>query len=366
MDAYNANAGNLILALNPRVPFTNIGLYRNQQLIFLKKVNHPDEERKGFKRYAEETEYRAGQILNELKANGLPVEEIQVIISRGGLVRPVHSGIYRVNEVMINDLRLGFAGEDVVNLGGLVAYEISSNIPGSSAYVADPVVVDEFEEIAKVSGHPEFRRKSVFHALEQKTVARKYAKNVQKKYEELNLIVAQMGNGITVGAHKKGRVVDANQGLDGDGPFSPSRTGSVPIGDLIDLCYSGKYTHDQLHAMITVDGGLFAYLGVHDGYSADHMASAGNQMAAFYLKAMAYQVAKTVGAMYAVLAGDVDAILLTGGMVNSSIFMEELQLRIQKIAPVHTYPNEDDIESLAMNGFYLLRGEITVDEYYED
>jgi butyrate kinase len=364
MDANNAFPGNLILALNPRVPFTNIGLFRDQQLVFLKKVMHPEIDRKDFKRYADETDYRAGQILKELTSNGLAVEDIKIIISRGGLVRPVHAGVYEVNDVMIKDLQAGFSGDDVVNLGGLIAHALSLRIPGSSAYVADPVVVDEFEEIARVSGHPEFRRKSVFHALEQKAVARKYAKTVQKKYEDLNLIVAQMGNGITVGAHRKGRVIDANQGLDGDGPFSPSRTGSVPIGDLIDLCYSGKYTHDQLHAMITVDGGLFAYLGVHDGYSADHMATNGNEMAAFFLKAMAYQVAKTIGAMFSVLAADVDAILLTGGLVNSSIFMEELQARISKIAPVHTYPNEDDVESLALNGYYILHGEISVDEYY--
>lgn len=366
METSTVFSGNLILAINPRVPFTNIGLFRNQQLVFLKKVIHPETDRKMFHRYSEETSYRSNQIMKELLANGLPVNDIKIIISRGGLVRPVHAGVYHVNDVMIKDLRAGFSGEDVVNLGGLIAHELAAQIPGSSAYVADPVVVDEFEEIARVSGHPEFRRKSVFHALEQKAVARKYAKTVQKKYEELNLIVAQMGNGITVGAHRKGRVIDANQGLDGDGPFSPSRTGSVPIGDLIDLCFSGKYTHEQLHTMITLDGGLFAYLGVHDGYSADHMATSGNEMAAFFLKAMAYQVAKTIGAMYAVLAADVDAILLTGGMVNSSIFMEELQTRIREIAPVHTYPNEDDLESLALNGYYILRGEISVDDYYPE
>lgn len=364
MDANNIFPGNLILAINPRVPFTNIGLYRNQQLVFLKKVVHPETDRKAFKRYADETSFRANQIMKELVTNGLPVSDIKIVISRGGLVRPVHAGVYLVNDVMIKDLQAGFSGEDVVNLGGLIANELSRQIPGSSAYVADPVVVDEFEEIARVSGHPEFKRKSIFHALEQKAVARKYAKTVQKKYEELNLIVAQMGNGITVGAHRKGRVVDANQGLDGDGPFSPSRTGSVPIGDLIQLCYSGKYTQEQLTSMITVDGGLFAYLGVHDGYSADHMAAGGNEMAAFFLKAMAYQVAKTIGAMYAVLAAEVDAILLTGGLVNSSIFMEELQKRIRKIAPVHTFPGEDDLENLALNGYYILHGEIVVDEYY--
>jgi butyrate kinase len=278
-------------------------------------------------------------------------------------VRPVHAGIYKVNDLMIKDLRTGYSGEDVVNLGGLIAHEIASKITGATAYVADPVVVDEFEEIARVSGHPEFSRRSVFHALEQKAVARKYAKTVQKKYEDLNLIVAQLGNGITVGAHRLGRVIDANQGLDGDGPFSPSRTGSVPIGDLINLCFSGKYTHDQLYNMVTIDGGLFAYLGVHDGYSADHMAAQGDEKAAFYLRAMAYQVAKTVGAMYAVLAGETDAILLTGGLVNSAVFMEELQARIGKIAPVHTYPNEDDVENLALNGYYILHGGIAIEDY---
>jgi butyrate kinase len=158
-------------------------------------------------------------------------------------------------------------------------------------------------------------------------------------------------------------VIDANQGLDGDGPFSPSRTGSLPIGDLINLCFSGKYTHDQIYSMVTIDGGLFAYLGVHDGYSADHMASNGDEKAAFYLRAMAYQVAKTIGSMYAVLSGEVDAILLTGGLVNCNLFMEELQMRIRKIAPVHTYPNEDDIENLALNGYYILHGGITVEDY---
>lgn len=363
MEAYNAFPGNLILAINPRVPFTNIGLFRLQQLVFLKKVVHPESIRKTFPRYADETGYRADQILKELISNGLPIEEIKIIISRGGLIQPVGAGAYRVNDNMIKDLQDGFSGEDVVNLGGLIAHELSLKIEGSTAYVADPVVVDEFEEIARVSGHPLFTRRSVFHALEQKAVARKYAKTVQKKYDELNLIVAQMGNGITVGAHSKGRVIDANQGLDGDGPFSPSRTGSVPIGDLIILCFSGKYTYDQIYSMITIDGGLFAYLGVHDGYSADHLAMNGNKEAEFYLKAMAYQVAKTIGAMYAVLAGEADAILLTGGLVNSCVFMDELLMRIRKMAPVHTFPNEDDIESLALNGYYILHGDISVKDY---
>lgn len=363
MDVSNAFPGNLILAINPRVPFTNIGLFRNQQLVFLKKVVHPETDRKQFTRYADETAYRTNQILKELSNNDLPISDIKIIISRGGLIRPVHAGVYHVNEQMIKDLKTGVSGEDVVNLGGLIAHELSLKIPGSSAFVADPVVVDEFEDIARVSGHPEFRRRSVFHALEQKAVARKFAKTVQKKYEDLNLIVAHLGNGITVGAHCRGRVIDANQGLDGDGPFSPSRTGTVPLGDLINLCFSGKYTREELYSMITIDGGLFAYLGVHDGYTADQLASQGNEKATFFLRAMAYQVAKTVGAMYAVLNSGVDAILLTGGLVNSPVFMEELQSRIRNMAPVHTFPNEDDVESLAINGYYIMNREIPIEEY---
>jgi butyrate kinase len=363
MNTFGGFPGNLILAINPRIPFTNIGLFRDQQLLFLKKVIHPENERKEIGRYQDETGFRAAQILRELRSNELPVDDIRIIISRGGLIRPVQAGVYHVNEAMLNDLREGISGEDIVNLGGLIAHEIAGQIPGSSAFVADPVVVDEFDDIARISGHPELPRRSVFHALEQKAVARKYAKTVQKKYEDLNLIVAQMGNGITVGAHRHGRVVDANQGLDGDGPFSPSRAGSLPIGDLINLCFSRKYTHDEIYSKITVDGGLYAYLGVHDGYSADQMAVNGDLKAAFLIKAMAYQVAKTIGSMYAVLSTDVDAILLTGGLVNSNIFMEELLMRIRNMAPVHTYPNEDDVETLALNGYYILRGEISVDEY---
>ncbi|MCD6333152.1 MAG: butyrate kinase [Bacteroidales bacterium] len=353
----------LILAIHPRVPFTNIGLFRNRQMIFLKKVMHPEAEHLDFKKYPDETLYRSKQILEELKRNDLPVQNIRIIISRGGLVKPVSAGVYRITPAMVGDLKKGVSGNDVLNLGGLIANELTRQIPNSSAYVADPVVVDEFDEIARVSGHPLFKRKSIIHALEQKSVARKYAKTIQKKYSDLNLIVAQMGNGITGGAHRKGKVIDSNQGLDGDGPFSPSRSGSIPFGDLIRLCYSGKYSENELYRMLTMDGGLFAYLGVHDGYSADHMARNGDEKAVFYLKAMAYQVAKTAGSMYAVLGGEVDAILLTGGLTHSKIFMDELLWRIRKIAPIHTYASEDDVETLALNGYYVLIGEIEPKDY---
>ena len=358
MDIQSTFSGPLILAIHPRIPFTNVGVFRNQQMIFLKKVLHSPSDRKEFKKYTDQTSYRTELIIKELQDNDIPVDQIKVVISRGGLVKPIKAGVYEVNAEMVKDLNRGISGEDIVNLGGLIAHSLLEHIKEGKAYVADPVVVDEFGELARISGHPEFERRSVFHALEQKSVARKYAKTILKKYEELNLIVAQMGNGITVGAHEKGRVIDANQGLDGDGPFSPSRSGNVPMGDLIELCFSGKYTKSEVLKMITTDGGLFAYMGVHEGYAIDEMAREGDEKAIFFLRAMAYQVAKTVGSMYAVLKGDVDAVLLTGGLTHSKIFMEELTSTIKKIAPVHTYSSEDDVETLALNGYYLLSGEL--------
>ncbi|MBT3242816.1 MAG: butyrate kinase [Bacteroidetes bacterium] len=353
----------LILAIHPRIPFTNIGIFRNQQMMFLKKVSHPKEEVASFRHYTDQTEYRVEKILNELKGNDIPLNDIKVIIGRGGLIRPVKAGIYKTNQALLDDLSNGIGGEDVVNLSGLLAHFISEQIEGSQAFVADPVVVDEFDDIARISGHPDLVRRSVFHALEQKSVARKFAKTTLKKYEDLNLIVAQMGNGITIGAHHKGRVIDANQGLDGDGPFSPTRSGNLPMGDLIKLCFSGKKTKDELTRMITTEGGLFAYLGTHDGYIVDNMARNGDEKAKFLLEAMAYQAAKTIGSMYAVLKGQVDAILLTGGLTQSRYIMDELLDRIKPMGTVHIYSSEDDVETLALNGYYILQGDLEPMEY---
>lgn len=353
----------LILAIHPRIPFTNIGVFRNQQMLFLKKVNHPSEERSSFKRYSDEKDYRTAKILSELRDNDIPIEDIRVIIGRGGLLRPLKAGAYRVNETVVEDLIAGVGGEDVVNLGGLLAAALAKEIPGSQAYIADPAVVDEFDELARVSGHPEFERRSVFHALEQKSVARKFAKTILKKYEDLNLIVAQMGNGITVGAHQKGRVIDSNQGVDGDGPFSPTRAGNVPMGDLVKLCFSGKYTKKEVCKMLTTDGGLYAYMGTHDGYIVDNMARNGDAKAQFYLRAIAYQTAKNIGSMFAVLKGEVDAILLTGGLTQSKFIMDELLERVKSMAPCHTYSSEDDVETLALNGYYILQGDLEPLDY---
>jgi butyrate kinase len=353
----------LVLALNPRIPFTHIGVFYRTRMVFLTKLMHPCGDLARFSRYVDQAEYRTERILEELRNNDIDISQIRLVISRGGLVRPVKAGIYHVNDQMIRDLREEVSGSDVVNLGGLIAAEMASRIEGADACVAEPVVVDEYEEFARISGHPHFRRRSVFHALEQKTVARKYAQMMQHKYEDLNLIVGHLGNGITVGAHRHGRVIDANQGLDGDGPFSPSRSGSLPAGDLVRLCFSGQYSRDEVMHMISTEGGLYAYLGTPDGYTADRQAREGEEKSIFFLRAMGYQVAKTIGAMYTVLEGNVDAILLTGGLTHSRILMDEIMKRIEKMAPVHVYPDENDVEILAVNGNYLLNGEIEALEY---
>jgi butyrate kinase len=224
-------------------------------------------------------------------------------------------------------------------------------------------VVDEFDEIARISGNPHFQRKSIFHALNQKAVARQHAKSVLRNYESMNMIVAHLGGGITVGAHRKGRVVDVNNGLDGEGPFTPERSGTLPVGDVVKKCYSGKYTQKEIMKMVKGEGGLVGYLGTNDAYEIEQRMAAGDQKAGLIYEAMAYQVAKEIGAMSTVLHGDVDAILITGGIAHSKWFVNQIIERVHKIAPVHVYPGEDEMKALAMNGMRVLRGETTAKVY---
>jgi len=265
---------------------------------------------------------------------------------------------------MLEDLRNGVLGQHASNLGGLIANDIAKSLSNTKAFIADPVVVDELEEVARISGHPLFQRISIFHALNQKAVARNYAKSISKDYNELNLIVAHLGGGISVGAHRKGRVIDVNQALNGEGPFSPERSGTLPVGDLVELCFSGKYSKKEIKEMITGKGGYVAYLGTNDAYEVEKRIDAGDERAKLIHEAMAYQVAKEIGAMYAVLMGDVDAILLTGGIAYDKKFVELIKMRVEKMAPVMVYPGEDEMRALAENGLMVLNGEITPLEYY--
>ncbi len=354
---------NYILAINPGSTSTKIAVFENTNQIFLKTIRHSSEEISKFEKITDQYEFRKNIILEELENARIQLDSIKAIVGRGGLVKPIKSGVYRVNKAMIADLKVGVMGQHASNLGGLIAHDIANSLPKADAFIADPVVVDEMDDIARISGHPLLPRLSIFHTLNQKAIARTHAEIHHKKYEDLNLIVAHLGGGISVGAHNKGRVVDVNQALDGDGPFSPERSGSLPVGALVKLCFSGKYSEKEIKKMITGEGGFVAYLGTNDAYQVEQNADAGDKESRLIHDAMAYQTAKEIGAMSTVLKGEVDAILLTGGIAYGKPFVDVLTERVKHLAPVFVYPGEDEMKALAMNGYLVLNNEIEVMDY---
>ncbi len=354
----------LVLTVNPRVDYTKIAVYRLEKTIFLKMIRHTDEELSRFNSVIEQEQFRADMVMEALKDNDIDFNNILMVMGRGGLIHPVKSGIYQVNERMKKDLdTFNEQVEDVVNLGGLIADNLARRFPNAKAYIADPVVVDEFDELARVAGHPLFERKSIFHALNQKYVARMYAKSIGKKYDEMNLIVVNLGGGITVGMHHHGRVIDATYGYDGDGPFSVIGSGSLPAGDVIRFAFSGKYTLEEMLEMVRGKGGMVAYLNTNSGYEAEKRVEKGDEKARFIFEAMAYQVAKEVGAMCMTVTDPIDAILVTGPMANSRTLMKYLMERLPKVSEVHVYPGDDELEGLAYYAYLYLKGEIKLQEY---
>ncbi len=346
-----------ILTINPGSTSTKFGVFTGTDAIFIKTIRHTNEELAPFDKITDQFEFRKEMIMKQIEQEEIDLQQIRAVVGRGGLLKPIESGVYAVNDAMLKDLRNSPLGEHASNLGGLIAHDIASALPEADAYIANPVVVDELDGMARISGHPLLPRISIFHALNQKAVARQHAKSIMRKYEELNLIVIHLGGGITVGAHKQGRVVDVNQGLDGDGPFSPERTGSLPVGALVRLCFSGKYTEKQLLKMIKGEGGLVAYLGTNSAYDVEQRVQQGDQEAALIYNAMAYQVAKEIGAMATVLHFNVDGILITGGIAYDKYFVNQIIERVHRIAPVHVYPGEDELKALAMNGLRVITGE---------
>ncbi len=352
-----------ILAINPGSTSTKIAVFKDYSPVFVKTIRHSNAELEGFEKITDQFQFRKNIILKELEEANIDLNKIRVIVGRGGLLKPIESGIYAVNEQMKKDLVNSPLGEHASNLGGLIAEDLAVSLPDAKAYIADPVVVDELEDIARISGHPEFKRISIFHALNQKAVAREYASNKKQNYEDLNLIVVHLGGGITIGAHRKGRVIDVNQGLDGEGPFSPERSGTLPTGDLVKVCYAQKFPLSQMKKMVKGEGGIVAHLGTNNMVEVEEMIAAGDEKAKLIFDAMAYQVAKYVGAMATVLNGSVDAILITGGIAHSRAFTHLIIDRTQWIAPVHIYPGEDEMRALAMNGLRVLTGELLPREY---
>ncbi len=352
-----------ILAINPGSTSTKIAVYQNENPVFVKNITHPSEEIAQFEHVADQFHFRKEIIYKELEDAEIQLDKIQAVVGRGGMLKPISSGVYLVNEAMKHDLRERPIKEHASNLGGLIADDIASALPNAKAYIADPVVVDELNDIARVSGHPLFKRISIFHALNQKSIARQHAKSIMKRYEDMNLIVVHMGGGITVGAHEKGRVIDVNQGLDGEGPFSPERSGTLPTGDLVRFCFSGQYAESEIIKMVVGAGGIVAHLGTNNVYDAEQRAQNGDEKARFILEALAYQVAKSIGSMVPVLRGQVDAILLTGGVAHSKWITNMIIERVYRFAPVYIYPGEDEMRALALNGLMVLKGEIEPKEY---
>ena len=352
-----------VLAINPGSTSTKIAVYHDTSPVFIQTIRHTADELSIYERVTDQYEFRKNLIMQQLHNADIDINSLNIIMGRGGLLKPVESGVIEVNEKMVQDLKSCKYGEHASNLGGILAYDIARSVEGAKAYISNPVVVDELSDLARLSGHPKLPRRSIFHALNQKAVARHHAKSIMKKYEELNLIVVHLGGGITVGAHKKGRVVDVNQGLDGDGPYSPERSGTLPVGDLVRLCFEGKYTEKEILKMITGKGGMVAYLDTNSATEVAKRAAEGDEYAKLIYDGMAYQVGKEVGAMAAVLKYEVDGILITGGIAHDKYFTNQIISYIHRIAPVHVYPGEDEMAALAMNAVRVVKGELPVKTY---
>lgn len=345
-----------LLIINPGSTSTKVAIYENEKLIEGKSIQHSSEDLKGFGDIWEQYDFRKNGIVNAVKELGFTLNDFDSIACRGGNVKPILGGIYLINEKMLKDMKSGLYGKHATNVGNLIAYDLGKEL-GIPVLTLDPPVTDEMCKCAKYSGIPLITRQSSFHALNQKATARKIAEQIGKSYEDINIIVVHMGGGISVGAHEKGKVIDANNALDGDGPFSPERAGSLPTGDLVKLCFSGKYTSDEVLKMLTGKGGLSAYLGTNSGLEVEEMIANGNEEAKEAYMAMAYQVSKEIGGAAAVLKGNVDCIAFTGSLAHSDLLMNTIKERISFIAPIHLNPGENEMEALALGALRYLTGE---------
>ena len=351
---------NKVLVINLGSTSTKISIYKGLEEILTLNLSHCIKELNKLESIDEHSQFRRSAILHEFKQNGFKTSDLAIIMSRGGLVKPVPSGVYEINTAMLKDLKK--TTFHASNLSVMIAYELAAE-EGIKSYIANPVVVDELDDIARFSGHALFQRKSIFHALNQKSIAHKYAKNQGNLYEDLNLVIAHLGGGVSITAHKKGRAIDTNQALDGEGPFSPERSGTLPMGDVIRTAFSGKYNREEMLKMIVGKGGLYAYLGTNDARKIEQDIKNGDQKSKQIYDAMGYQIAKQIGSMAVVLDGDVDAILLTGGMSHSKILTNFITSKVSFIAPVKIYPGENEMSALAENAYRILTNDVIVKTY---
>ncbi len=351
-----------ILAINPGSTSTKIGIYEEKNCIYEETLRHSSEEIEKYERIIDQYDFRKNLILQAVLKSGCKVEELSAVVGRGGMFKPIKSGTYAVNDEMIEYVKKAPRGEHASNLGCVIAREIADSINVPS-FIVDPVAVDEMEEIAKITGMPEFPRDSLFHALNQKAVAKRYASQVNKPYNELNLIVAHLGGGVSVGAHRKGLVIDVNNALDGDGPMSPERSGTVPLGKLYNAIFANKYTQKEIKQMNYGKGGLVAHLKTNNGKEVSDMIENGDEHAKLIFSAMAYQIAKEIGSLATVLNGNVDAILITGGLAYSKNLVSWIKDRVEFISKVEVFPGEDELQALVEGALRVLDKEEEVQVY---
>ena len=328
------------LIINPGSTSTKIGVFEDETLLFEETLRHSTEEISRYASIVDQKDFRKEIITNLLKEKNFDIHSLNMVVGRGGMLKPIPGGTYAVTDDLLEDLKIGKQGQH-----------------GVPSYIVDPVVVDELIPIARYSGVPELPRTSVFHALNQKAVAKRYAKEVGRPYDELNLVVVPMGGGVSVGAHEKGRVIDVFNALDGDGAFSPERAGAVPSGALIKMCFSGKYTEKEVYSKIVGKGGFNAYLGTNDMREVQKMASEGSEKAQELFDAFIFQVCKDIGSMACVLNGKIDQIILTGGIAYGEVVIKAIKEKTEWIAPITVYPGEDELLALVQGGLRVLNGE---------
>lgn len=351
-----------ILAINPGSTSTKIAVYHGETQVFEESVSHSVQELSRFPTIYDQLDYRRELVVKRLESRGIKLADLDAIVARGGLLDPMEGGVWAVNEQMLFDLRHRPRRHHPSNLGALIAHQIAQEAGVNFVVIVDPPCTDEFDEIARVTGLPEIQRESLSHALNMKAVARTAAKELGKRYQDVNLIVCHLGGGISVSAHRRGRMVDSND-ASASGPFAPERAGDLPTMALVDLCFSGKYTKDQIKARLMGKGGLVAHFGTNSCLEVEEMIRQGNARAELVYRAMAYQVAKWIGQMAVVLNGEVDAICITGNIAYSEMFVNWVKSRVEWIAPVKVYPGSDEMRALAMGALRALRGEEPVKVY---
>jgi len=351
-----------ILVINPGSTSTKVAIYENDKELITQTLRHSESELKPFPNISSQYNFREEVIIKFLESNNIPLESLDAVVGRGGLLYPMQGGTYRVNELMKKHLQEGVQGEHASNLGGLIAEAVAGDLE-IPAFIVDPVVVDEMEPLARLSGNPILKRRSIFHALNHKACARKAAEQLTKKYQDTNLIVVHLGGGISVGAHKRGKVIDVNNALNGDGPYTPERSGGLPVGDLVKICFSGDYSQGQIKKMIKGNGGLVAYLGTNDVRDVLTRIEQGDEESTLILQGMCYQIAKEIGQLAAVLEGEVDAIVLSGGIAYSDYVVKQISNRVDWIAKTIVIPGEEEMTALAEGTLRILRGEEKAKEY---